>query len=130
MRLFYHSKQKNQPLFCYTNYNLSGSPIFPPSMREVAFSKENDGGSLLIIWLLPQSRIRSTAPSGRERADTCRGRRLGVPLLGYLYTCYGLSGTPAPTNSLDYIYNRNAVPTFCTLRFAFCTSPINPNLFV
>ena len=39
----------------------------PPSLREVAFSQENDGGSLLDYSVTPSVSLRSTAPSKRER---------------------------------------------------------------
>ena len=48
------------------NRSLSGYQ-FPPSLREVAFSQENDGGSLLVNMLTPSVSLRSTAPSKRER---------------------------------------------------------------
>ena len=39
---------------------------YPPSLREVAFSQENDGGSLFVIFLLPQSPYGDSSPSSGE----------------------------------------------------------------
>ena len=48
---------------------------------------------------------------------------LGSPLVFLIILFRALRSSPPTTQLIGYIYNCNAVPTFCTLRFAFCIYP-------
>ena len=53
----------------------------------------------------------------------CRGRCLHRPVPKYTIKLQrvAVGSDPYVDNHIGYFYNCNAVPTFCTLRFAFCT---------